>query len=246
MVETDRYVELAVLCHAGHGFCNPRIVWSGFVVETIIGIVAGLIITIVISRYYYKLSARHRLSVYVLQAFQAMSDVDAEIRKHLTVEFHGSPVKNLAILELLIVNEGTHSIRDYVEPLAVQLPTDVRLLDVTVPYVSPEGRRVSPEAKSDRSFEYRFSILNPREYFLTKIIADGLIDLDTLSITIAADNLPARLKPQINSRVETSKHTLVTLLVNLTGVAIGVFLGLYAVSLSSLANMPKREFFLLG
>jgi hypothetical protein len=212
-------------------------------IETIIGIVVGLIITVAVARYYYRLSVRHRLSAYVLQAFRAMPDVDPDIRKDLTVEFHGAPVRNLTILELLIVNEGTHSIRDCAEPLAVHLPADVTLLDVTVPYVSPEGRRVVPAVKSNHSFEYDFSILNPREYFLTKIIADGPVDLNALSITIAADNLPPRLKAQVNNRIETSKDTLGVLGLNLTAIATAVFFGLYMISLLSLAAHIDKGLF---
>jgi hypothetical protein len=209
-------------------------------IETIVGIIAGLIITVVISRYYYRLSVRHRLSVYVLQAFQVMSDVDADIRKNLKAEFYGSPVENLTILELLFVNEGTHSIRDYVEPLSVQLPAGVKLLDVTVPYVNPNERRVTVRVNPDADFEYNFSILNPREYFLTKIISDGFIDLDELTITIAADNLPARIKPQISDRVETSRHTLAALVFNLAGLAVTAFAALFFVSLLSIVERANK------
>ena len=146
-------------------------------VETIIGIIAGLIITIVISHYYYyyRLGARHRLAVYILQAFQAMSDMDPDIKKDFTVEFNGTPIRNLTVLELLMANEGTHPIRDYIEPLSIRMPESVNLLNVTVPYVYPEGRYVDAVVKSEHSFEYQFSILNPREYFLTKIVADGTL-----------------------------------------------------------------------
>ena len=206
-------------------------------VETIIGIAAGLIITIIISRYYYRLSVRHRLSVYVLQAFQVMSDVDRDIKKDFTVKFKDTQVKNLTILELLIVNQGTHPIRDCVEPLAIEFPEGTALLDATVPYVNPEGRHVRAEVISDRRFEYHFSILNPREYFLTKIVADGFIDLERLLITIGADNLPPRLMPRIGDRVETERHTKVVLGVNLIGAIVTAFFGLFAVSVLSLVQV---------
>jgi hypothetical protein len=210
------------------------------VAETIVGIIAGLIVTIVISRYYYRLGSRHRLAIYVLQAFQVMSDLDPEIKKNFTVEFHDMPVKDLTVLELVIANEGTHSIRDCVEPLAATLPDGVSLLDVTVPYVNPEGRHVSAAVKSKQHFEYPFSILNPREYFFTKIVTDGYIDLDELSITIAADNLPPRIKPQFGERVETTKRTPIGVAVGIIGVVVYVFIGLYAVSILSLLRHANK------
>ena len=210
-------------------------------VETIIGVIAGLIITIVISRYYYRLGVRHRLAVYVLQAFQAMSDLDSDIKKDFTVEFNGTPVRDLTVLELLIANEGTHPIRDYVEPLSFQMPDGVHLLNVTVPYVYPEGRHVNAVVKSKHSFEYQFSILNPREYFLTKIVADGYIDRDELLISIGADNLPPRLRLEINDRVETGKRSPVGSLISLAIAAIYVFFGLYLVSVLSLLRHVNRN-----
>jgi hypothetical protein len=172
-----------------------------------------------------------------------MSDLDPEIRKNFTVEFHDTPVKNLTVLELVIANEGTHPIRDCVEPLAVRLPDSVSLLDVTVPYVNPEGRHVSAAVKSKHHFEYLFSILNPREYFLTKIVADGYVDLEESSITIGADNLPPRIKPQFSDRVETTKCTPIGVAIGLGGVALYVFLGLYAISILSLLRRVNKSLF---
>lgn len=210
-------------------------------IETIFGIVAGLIVTVVISRYYYHLSAKHRLSLYVLQTFEVISDVDPDVAKDFSIEFCNKPVRNLTVLELLIVNEGTHPVRDCVEPLAVKFPDDVTLLDVKIPYVHPEGRRVLAEVTSGRGFEYNFSILNPREYFLTKIIADGYIDLSRSMITIGADNLPPTLKPQIGWRVETAKHTNTALAINLGGAALSAFVTLFAVSILSLIPHLNRS-----
>jgi hypothetical protein len=211
------------------------------VVETIIGIIAGLMITIVISRYYYRLGARHRLAIYVLQAFQAMSDLDPDIKKYFTVEFNGTPVRNLTVLELLVANSGTHPIRDYIEPLSIQMQDTVNLLNVTVPYVYPEGRHVNAIVKSEHSFEYQFSILNPREYFLTKIVADGYIDRDELLISIAADNLPPRLKPEIGDRIETRRRSPVGSLISIALAAIYVFSGLYLISVLSLLWHVNRS-----
>ena len=211
------------------------------VIETIIGIIAGLVITIIISRYYYRLGARRRLSVYVLRSFQAMSDLDPDIKKDFSVEFNGAPVRSLTVLDLLIANEGTHPVRDYVEPLSIQMPDGVNLLNVMIPYVYPEGRHADVIVKSGHSFEYQFSILNPREYFLTKIVADGYIDADELLITITADNLPPRIKPEAGDHIEAGKRSPIGSLAGLAAAAIYAFSGLCLVSMLSLLWHVNRN-----
>ena len=210
-------------------------------VETVIGIVAGFVLSVGITRYYYRLSVRHRLAVYGLQAFQVMSDLDPVLEMGFSVEFNETPVENLTVMELLIVNEGSHPIRDCVEPLSIQLPDSVRLLGVTIPYINPEGREVSVEAEPKNRLRYPFNLLNPGEYFLTKVVVDGYVHLEELSITIAADNLPPRLKPKPGARVTTRKQAPIVRLITVLGVVLYALVGLYAVSLLSLLRRMRPD-----
>jgi hypothetical protein len=57
-----------------------------------------------------------------------------------------------------------------------------------------------------------------------------------LSITIAADNLPPRLKPEIPTRLETGKRTPAPYVLNLIMCAVWVFFGLYSTSILSMAR----------
>jgi hypothetical protein len=175
-------------------------------IVAIASLIVGAALSVAISRYYYKRSLRHRLAIYVFQSSRLFRDVDSAIRKALTIQFHGAPVEQLVLAELLIANEGVHAVRDCVQPLTIALPDDARFVDASILYVHPDGRQVSTTLSSARKCICEFEILNAGEYFLLRIIIDGRTRVADLRCSIVAENLPPRIAVEFEP-VETRERS---------------------------------------
>ena len=163
----------------------------------IIGIVTtiiGIIVAILVTRHYYSRSAKHRLAIYALPFPSIFYGVDPEIRSGLSIQFHGEPVKELSVLEVLIANEGASAIQNPIEPLTFAIGEGARIVDASVTYIYPEGRDIDVQIISGSSFKCTFSLLNSNEYFYVKLITDGRQQWADITCTIVAENLPPRLK----------------------------------------------------
>lgn len=167
------------------------------VVTTLIGVV----VAILAARYYYVRSSKHRLAAYSIPYPGIFYGVDPEVREGLSIQFRGETVKHLSVVEFLIANEGAGPIRDSIEPLTLDVGEEVRIVDVSVTYVQPEGRKVAVNPTSKHEFRCEFALLNPNEYFYVKVIADGPIKRSDVKCTITADNLPPKIKVESASGV---------------------------------------------
>jgi hypothetical protein len=176
-------------------------------IGSIVSLFIGAVLSVIVSHYYYKRSMRHQLSIYSLQFSRLFRSVDSAIRKALTVQFHGAPVEQLIIAELLVANEGVHAVRDCVQPLRIALPDHARFVDASIVHVHPDGRQVSATLKSERECTCEFDILNAGDYFLVRLLVDGRIKISDLIFSIVAENLPPRLLVKTSTGVETVERS---------------------------------------
>lgn len=173
------------------------------VVTTLIGVIAAILA----ARYYFLRSVKHRLAVYSIPSPGIFYGVDPEVRKEISVQFQGEAVKHLSVVEFLVANEGADPIRESIEPLTFHFDDDVRIVDASVTYVQPDGRKIAVNTESEREFRCEFALLNPNEYFYVKVIADGAISRLNVKCTIVAENLPPKIAVGSASSVNIGPHS---------------------------------------
>lgn len=164
--------------------------------QVILGIVAGAIITIAVSRYFFRESLKVNIEVFAHQSSTIFEGVDDDVRHQLSLQFADREIADLSHVEYLIANNGRHPIANYKQPLTLHAPTGTRILDAALLFVSPEGRSIRVSA-DERTATLHFDVLNPGEYFLVKVLLEGLAHAHEMDFSIAAENLPPRIVPKL-------------------------------------------------
>jgi hypothetical protein len=119
----------------------------------------------------------------------------------LSIQFRGHVVKELAVTEFLVANEGADPIRENIEPLTVKILNESKIVDASITYVQPEGRKVLVDLASENEFRCDFPLLNPNEYFYVKLITDGAVPKSQIACEITTENLPPRIPIENRIRV---------------------------------------------
>lgn len=196
-------------------------------VSVLVSLLVGVVLTILVSRYYFNRSLKHRLAIYVHSTSRVFVGVGRDVRESLTVLFQGHEVDDLGEIVLLVANEGVHPIRDVVRPLVASVPSETELLDATVLHVHPEGRSVET-IRVKSAVECRFDLLNPGDYFLLKFLVNGPANASDITFAITAVGIPPRLQasPRAYSTAKNSKFadmglTFVGLLFLVAAVSLG-------------------------
>jgi len=151
--------------------------------------------------YFFRKSVSKRLSVHIQFASPVLSGVDdPEVRKALEIRYRGTEIEDLFQLQFVVANEGQRAIRDLLDPLSLTLPKAAKLLEARVLHVEPKGREVSigPVELADgrTKVEFRFKLLNRREFFFVKMLVNGKLDVGALRFSIAVDDLPPIIVPE--------------------------------------------------
>lgn len=204
------------------------------VVIAIITTVIGVTVAVLAARHYYTRSVKHRLAIYWLPSPSVFYGADPDIMRDLAIQFRSQPVRELAVTEFLIANEGADPIRNVLEPLTFAITersstehapirgrpvrstiadassqsghVPNKIVDASVTYVQPEGRAISVKKTSDQEFRCNFALLNPDEYFYVKLITDGELRRTDIKCQIVAENLPPTLKVENTSKVSIGSN----------------------------------------
>jgi hypothetical protein len=165
---------------------------------SIIGLIVGVVATVLVSRYYFRRSFNKSLTPYIQFSSLPLSGIDPTARKAIEIRYHDRVVENLFEIQFLIANSGDKAIRDVIEPLTLAIPRSTILLDASILHVSPDGRHVGLQISSDQQrVSFDFKVLNSDEFFIAKLLLDGSPKPKDFSFTIVADELPPRLKPRL-------------------------------------------------
>lgn len=161
-------------------------------------LVIGVLVTILVSRYYFQRTITKSLTPYIHNSSQVLSWIDPIVRGELKVSFREEEVKDLTLMEFIIANDGERSIRDCIEPLSVLLPKEAKLLDASIlhKYPSELNVRIISEEQKDGStkIQFPFPLLNRGDFFLTKLLVKGNLEAGDLVFHILVDDLPPTLK----------------------------------------------------
>ena len=126
-----------------------------------------------------------------------MSGMGAELRKELDVEFKARKVGNLIEAQFLVVNDGNKALRDVIEPLCLRWSPSVRVLDAQVVQTQSADIKVTADlvqvSDGHQNVTLSFDLLNAKEWFIVKVIADGAPDAVDWIWSIVADELPRSL-----------------------------------------------------
>jgi len=164
------------------------------------GIILGIAATLFVARYYYKRSINKRLNIYIHFATSILDGIDPKTRSDINVSYRGTSIDDLFQLQFFVVNEGDRPIRDLLEPLSLSFPDSVIVLDASILYVNPPGRKISisrdPAKNNSNLISFDIPLLNSGEFFLTKILLKGTINKRDLQFNISVDDILPIIKPQ--------------------------------------------------
>lgn len=163
----------------------------------IVGLVLGIIATVLVSRYYFLRSVDKSLSVFGLLNSYVFAGIAPDVRRNLHFIFQEQEVNELQQVVLLIANDGERAISNVIEPLAVQLPQGVEVLDASILHRSPDALKATINQKAGSSgqiIEFAFPLLNKSEFFVVKLLLSGTVAMRDLPFRVLADDLPRSLK----------------------------------------------------
>ncbi len=144
-------------------------------IGTVIGIIIGGIVTILVSRYFYKKSQKSKeLSCYVQYISEILTNIDPDVKNNLEIEFKEHKVEKLYQAQIIIANTGDISIKSIIKPLKLNIPAEGEILDANIVYFEPKGRQDSLNLTVDSSsITFDFPLLNSAEYFIVKVLVKG-------------------------------------------------------------------------
>lgn len=145
----------------------------------IIGILSGGVISVLVSRYYYKKSIREKtLSCYVQFVSEILTDIDFDLKQKLEINYNGQKVDKLYQTQFIIANTGNICVSNIIQPLTLQIPDQAELLDVNIVHIEPKERNVSYNTiknSKNELIKFIFPFLNPGEYFVVRLLTKGLL-----------------------------------------------------------------------
>lgn len=166
---------------------------------TLIGIVIGVVVTIIVSRHYYYRSQCKSLTVFNRYNVSFLADIDTLIRDSLKIEYQGRQIEHLQKVEFVVANDGELPIKDPVEPLKFKLPKGSKILESTISIKSSPSIQVELATVDEDTFEVlevSFPLLNAGEYFTINLLVEGEISRNNSEFEFASEGLPRRLAVQ--------------------------------------------------
>lgn len=161
--------------------------------EAILGLVLGIVATVLVSRYYFLRSVDKSLSVFGLLNSYVFAGIAPDVRQNLHFIFQEKEVSDLQQVILLVANDGERAISNFIEPLSVQLPPDIEVLDASILHRSPEALKATINQKATNTLEFAFPLLNKGEFFVAKLLLSGRVAMRDLPFRLLADDLPRSL-----------------------------------------------------
>lgn len=208
-----------------------------------IGIILGVIATIIVSHYYYKRSLRKSLTPFIQFFSTPLHGIDPTVRKDLLIEYQHDEIQELFEIQFLIANTGDKSIRDVIKPLSLAIPKDSNLLDATILHIHPDGREVKlKNLVESRTIQLDFPLLNSGDFFIIKLLLNKEVSHKEFIFSIVADELPPVLENSFlpSDALKTNEKRSFELPLLIIGIVFTIFgLSLAKVINNSLANLPN-------
>jgi hypothetical protein len=161
----------------------------------ILGIVIGVIASILIGRYYYRRTVHKDLSIFGLLNSEVFAGIAPDVREQLHFRFKDREVTELQQLLFLVANTGERAIRDVIETLRLDLPPTAAILDASIVHRHPEDLNATLHVtQMDRAegsvVRLDFPLLNTKEFFIVKMLLSGKLPQAPLTFHLLCDDLP--------------------------------------------------------
>jgi len=164
---------------------------------SIVGLLIGIISSVLVSAYYFRRSLTKSLTPYVQYYSSPFKGLDADVRNALKVTYQNEPVEDLFEIQFLIANTGDKAIRDVIEPLLLVIPDTCALLDASIIHKSPNELRINLDVdKKLNKLTVNFPLLNSADFFILKLLLNGTPKTDKWKFSIVVDELPPTLKAE--------------------------------------------------
>lgn len=171
---------------------------------TFIGIIITIIFTWFFAWYYFKKSQNIKnLTPFLEDISEIFSDIDQDLKDDLKIKYKNRIIDNFYRLQYLVINTGNTTIKDCKTPLKLKIPNGGEVLEAKILMVNKDGRSVKVLNKK-KYVEFLFKLLNKGEYFITRILVKGELNLDfnrryetikdMLEFEIESDGLPPIIK----------------------------------------------------
>jgi len=156
----------------------------------------GILATIVVSRYYFTRSLRKSLGAMVISVQPWNPERDSVPASVVAASARASR-RELSEVQILVQNNGHRAIRELIEPLRFRVVSRREIYAAAVVVCKPKAVNAVVELGSDHGeAQCRFSILNPRDAFVVRLLVAGNVREGELSVTLAGDDLPYAVYPR--------------------------------------------------
>jgi hypothetical protein len=166
--------------------------------ETVLGILIGIVASVIVGRYYYKRTFNKELRVFGLLNSAVFAGIAPDVRSQLHFRFQERDVAELQQLMFLVANTGDRAIRDLMAPLTLALPPTATILDASIVHRQPSELQATlqtiPEPSGGSEVRLTFPLLNSQEYFVVKLLLSGLVKPGDLSFHLLSEDLPRTLR----------------------------------------------------
>lgn len=167
--------------------------------ETLAGIVIGIVATILVSRYYFLRTISKNMSLYKLFNSYVFDGIAPDVRKRLHFIFNDKEVSDLQQVVFLLANDGERAVSNIIDPVSIEIPPGIDVLDASILHRHPDPLQAeihvvrASEGVSSSRIALQFPLLNKGEFFVFKLLLSGRISDEDLAVKVLADDLPREL-----------------------------------------------------
>lgn len=175
------------------------------IILTILGIIIGTIVTVIVSKYFFKKSVKKKQLVPYVQFLSSLfNDLKPDLQADLIIKFKNKKVQDLTQVQFVIANTGDIPIQDIIQPLKLSILRKNKILSADIIHIEPEGREIECEINEiENNIHFKIPLLNGNEFFVLKLlIQDNLVtnseiesidENEIFQFTITAADLPPKL-----------------------------------------------------
>ena len=143
--------------------------------DSIVSFILGGILSILVGWIFYRKSIQRKSLAVNLDYFSKLFDtVEPEIKKELKILYKDNEIEHLYSVQFAFENNGNKPIRDIIEPLKLEIPSDFEIMDAHIAEIQPKGRKVNIKQNLENNkVNIDFQLLNPKDSFVFRILFKG-------------------------------------------------------------------------
>ncbi len=176
---------------------------------TLLGIAIGITVTVFVGRHYFRRTIERKLTPFIHLHSEVFAGIDPEVRKDIQIFYKNEEVNDLTHYQVLIANTGDRAIRDFIKPLTVIFPENVKILDVSILHKSPKELELRHKIEANKNSDictFEIPLLNKEDFFLVKFLLKGEVSPSAPEYRITVDDIPPKILPEWLSNSATTEE----------------------------------------